>query len=94
MSLISASYLLIPFDEGAVDCGAGVVQIEAIGTSERMDGKTLGARNGTKLRSLLDEAERNDRRQRLLRPLLPLLSKANIANYPRDVLANIESIMG
>ena len=88
MSLISASYSLIPVDEGAVDCGVGVVQIEAIGTSDRIDGKALGARNGTKLRSLLTEAERKDRRQRVLRPLLPLLNKANIAKDFHDVLGS------
>lgn len=86
MSLISASYSLIPVEEGAVDCGAGVVQIEAIGTNDRIDGKALGARKGTKLRSLPTEAERKDRRQRVLRPLLPLLNKANIANDFHDVL--------
>lgn len=87
MSLISASYFVVPAGKKVLDCGACVVQIGAIGTSERMD---LGAKKVAKLRSLLME-ERKERRQMLLRTeeLLPLLNTVNIADHFPDLLVRL-----
>lgn len=100
MSLISASFFVVSVDKGALDWGLCVVQIEAIDAGERMN---LGAEGGYKLRSLLQEQEKKERRQVLLRTVrLPLpLNKADIADYSLKsssrtpvIMKNTESVMG
>lgn len=85
MSLISASYFKVPADKEALACGVCVVEIEAIGADERMN---LGAEKEIKLRSLLPEKERKERRQVLLRTgsQPPLLNKADIVDYFPNLL--------